>query len=138
MIEPAAQSAPKKARRADWAPRFLEVYRQTGNVRLSASAAGIDRDAAYRRRQKDQKFAAAWANAREDAIDTLEAEARRRALSTSDTLLIFLLKSLRPDVYRENVRIDFRREAEALAATLDGITADELIAEAERIVRSIR
>ena len=36
------------------------------------------------------------------------------------------------------MRIDFRREAEALAATLDGITADELIAEAERIVRSIR
>jgi len=38
------------------------------------------------------------ASARDDAIDTLEAEARRRALKQSDTVLIFLLKSLRRDV----------------------------------------
>ena len=95
MAELAADSAPKKGRRRDWAARFLEVYHQTDNVRLAASGAGIDRDTAYRRRQKDDRFATAWANAREDAIDTLEAEARRRALPTNDTLLIFLLKSPR-------------------------------------------
>jgi hypothetical protein len=36
----------------------------------------------------------------------LEAEARRRAMSTSDTLLIFLLKARRPAVYRENARVE--------------------------------
>ena len=138
MADRAALSAPQKGRRPDWAPRFLEVYRQTGNVRLSASAAGMDRDAIYRRRQKDARFAAAMASSREDAVDTLEAEARRRALAQSDTLLIFLLKSLRPDVYRDTVRVDIRREAEALAATMDGITADEIIAEAERIAKRAR
>lgn len=138
MADGAARSAPQKRGRPDWAPRFLEVYRQTGNVRLSATTAGIDRDAVYRRRQRHERFAAAMASVRDDAIDTLEAEARRRALAQSDTLLIFLLKSLRPDVYRENLRIDVRREAEALAATMEGVTAEELIAEAERILRGRR
>src|SRR5262245_29225853 len=122
-----AHSAPQKGRRPDWGPRFLEVYRQTGNVRLAATAAGIDRDSVYLRRQKDAGFARQMASAREDAVDTLEAEARRRALSTSDTLLIFLLKALRPDTYRESIRVDVRREAEALASTMDGVSADELI-----------
>ena len=38
---------------------------------------------------------------REDVTQELEAEARRRAMSGSDVMLIFMLKSLRPDVYRE-------------------------------------
>ena len=139
MTEPVSTlSTPKKGRRPDWTPRFLEVFRQTGNVRLATSAAGVSREAPYKRARSDPKFAADWAAAREDAIDTLEAEARRRALTKSDLLLIFLLKSLRPEVYRENVRIDLRREAEVLAATLDGITADDLVAEAERIMKRMR
>jgi hypothetical protein len=36
----------------------------------------------------------------------LELEARRRAMTTSDVLLIFLLKALRPTIYRENVRLE--------------------------------
>jgi hypothetical protein len=131
-----APSAPKKHRRPDWAPQFLGVYRQTGNVRLSASAAGIDRDTVYSRRQRDERFALAMSAARADAIDTLEAEARRRALATSDTLLIFLLKSLRPEVYREQVRLDLRREAaEVIAAVGGDLDVDEVLAEAERIAR---
>jgi hypothetical protein len=124
-------------RRPDWAPRFIESFRATGNVRLSASSAGIDRDTAYKRRGRDPRFAAAWAQAREDAIDVLEAEARRRALSVSDALLMFLLRAHRPALYRErvDVRLDVRREAERIAAELDGVSADEIIAEAERIAR---
>ncbi len=124
---------PARRRRADWAPRFLELFRQTANVRLSADGAGIDRDTAYRRRQRDAAFAAAWAQAEADAIDVLEAEARRRALAVSDTLLIFLLKAHRPERFRETIRIDLRREAERLASEL-GIDAEEALAEAERIV----
>ena len=75
----------------------------------------------------------AWAGAREDAIDTLQGEARRRAMNSSDTLLIFLLKSLRPEVYRETARIDIRGEAERMAARY-GIDPDEAMAEAERIL----
>jgi hypothetical protein len=95
-----------RTRRQDWGPHFLESYRATGNVRLSASSAGIDRDTAYKRRRRDARFAAAWAAAQEDAIDVLEAEARRRALSASDPLLMFLLRAHRPAMYRDNARLE--------------------------------
>lgn len=125
---------PEKGR--DWRSIFLSIYRQTGIVALACRAAGISRTHAYRERQRSTTFAAAWADAEEDATEGLEAEARRRALASSDTLLIFLLKARRPHVYRDTVRIDVRREAEALAATLEGVTAEQLIAEAERILRA--
>ena len=127
-----------KTRQPDWGPRFIESFRATGNVRLSAGSAGIERDTAYKRKGRDPLFAAAWVQAEQDAIDVLEAEARRRALSVSDTLLMFLLRAHRPALYRERVelRLDIRREAERLASELDGVSADELIAEAERIARA--
>ena len=95
-----------RSHRPDWAPRFIESFRATGIVRLSASSAGIDRDTVYKRAGRDPGFAAAWAQAREDAIDGLEAEARRRALSTSDSLLMFLLRAHRPAMYRDNARLE--------------------------------
>jgi hypothetical protein len=136
MAERASGSGPR-GRRPDWGPRFIESLRASGNVRLSAAAVGIDRDTAYKRRRRDSRFAADWAAAEQDAIDMLEAEARRRALGGSDALLMFLLRGHRPGLYRErvDVRLDVRREAERLAAELDGVSADELVAEAERIVR---
>jgi hypothetical protein len=39
------------------------------------------------------------------AVAILENEARRRALAGSDRLLEFLLKSLKPDVYRERYEV---------------------------------
>ncbi len=71
---------------------------------------GIDRDTVYKRAGRDPQFTAAWAQAREDAIDGLEAEARRRALSTSDTLLMFLLRANRPAKYRDNARLELTGE----------------------------
>lgn len=128
-------STPTPQRRPDWTVRFIEVFAATGNVRLAASAAGIDRSTPYRRAQASPTFAAAWVAAREDAIDVLEAEARRRALNASDTLLMFLLKSERPDKFRERVevKLDLRREAERIAARL-GVDPEATIAEAERIL----
>ncbi len=133
MAERSANAAPQKTRKRDWAPRFLEVFRSTCNVRLSAEAAGIDRDTAYRRRARDPLFAERWAQAEQDAVDVLEAEARRRALTMSDTLLIFLLKAHRPERYRETVRIDVRREAQRMADEM-GVDVEAAIAEAERLV----
>ena len=92
---------PKKPK---WEKRWLEVFRDTGNVRLSCHAVNISRQAAYQHRDRDPSFAAAWKQAEEDATDVLEAEARKRARNSSDVLLIFLLKSLRPSKYRETVR----------------------------------
>ena len=120
-------------RRPDWRPPFLDAIRVSGNVRLATNAAGIDRSTPYRRAGRDPKFAEAWAAAEQDAVDTLEAEARRRALHGSDGLLMFLLRAHRPERYRDSIdiRLDVRREAERIAAKL-GMSADEVLEIAQR------
>jgi hypothetical protein len=135
MSNRSAVSTASALRRPDWAPRFIEIYAATGNVRLAATAAGVSRDAPYKRAQANPEFAAEWIDARENAVDLLEAEARRRALSSSDALLVFLLKAHRPDLYRDkvDVRVDVRREAEKIASRL-GVDVEAMIAEAERIL----
>ena len=112
---------------------FLDTFRATCNVRLSAAAAGIDRDQAYRRRKLDPEFAAAWASAQEDAVDVLEAEARKRALAGSDWLLWRMLQAHRRETYGDTIRVDIRQEAERIAAEV-GIDVESAIAEAERIL----
>jgi len=113
------------------------VYSATGNVRLAATAAGVSREAPYKRAAVSPSFAADWLRAREDSVDVLEAEARRRGLTQSDTLLMFLLKADRPEKYRErvDVRFDLRREAERIAASL-GIDVEAALSEAERILEA--
>ena len=126
-------SAPARRRTPGWRPRFLEVIRATGNVRLAADAAGVDRSTPYVRARRDAAFAAAWAQAEQDALDVLEAEARRRALASSDALLMFLLRAHRPERYREalDVHLELRRAAERTAERL-GLGVDEVLAAAER------
>lgn len=89
-----------------WAQTFLDLFAQSGNVMLSARGAGVDRTTPYRFRGEDARFAAAWEEADEASIQVLEAEARRRAMSQSDRLLVFLLKARRPATYRENYRVE--------------------------------
>ena len=124
--------------RQDWVPRFLDAIRASGNVRLAANAAGIDRSTPYIRASRDPAFKAAWAEANEDAVDLLEAEARRRALTTSDGLLMFLLRAHRPERYRDrvDVRVEVRREAERVAAKL-GMSVEDVLAAAERRAKEL-
>jgi hypothetical protein len=107
--------------------------RATGNVRLSADAAGVDRSTPYKLAQRDPSFQAAWEAAEQDAIDVLEATARKRALAGSDSLLQFLLRGLRPERYGAavDVRLELRADAERLAPKL-GVPVEELL---ERVNR---
>jgi len=100
---------------------FLELLRETANVSASARRVGISRQAAYKARARSEEFREAWEDAIEEAIDALEAEARRRALEGvgepvfyqgkevghirrySDLLLIFLLKGRRKEVFGNKV-----------------------------------
>lgn len=119
----------------DWQDRFLAALRNSGNVRAACQAAKVERMTAYRHRKKSPVFAQKWEDALQDAVDVLEAVAWKRAQDISDTLLIFLLKAHRPDVYSDKVRLEIvRREAERMAEGT-GFTADEIIAEAEEMLR---
>lgn len=131
---------------------FLAAYAENGNISQSAAIAGIPRRTHYDWLAADPSYAAAFEQAGEQAADALEREARRRATEGvrkerlffykgavitdrdgepirevttefSDTLLIFLLKGVRPDKYADRLKLDLHREirerAEKLAAELD-------------------
>jgi hypothetical protein len=110
---------PKKV----WKPDFLEALRETATVTEACRVAGIGRATAYRARQQDEAFAVAWADVEEESTETLESVAVQRAKDGSDTLMIFLLKSRRPQKYRENVKIEHGGE---IRTDLDELTRDQL------------
>jgi hypothetical protein len=89
-----------------WQRPFLAALRENCNVRAACDAAGVSRVMAYRTRQNDPAFAAAWQNAEEDAVDALEEIARSRALAGSDKLLMTLLAAHRPDKYGHRARVE--------------------------------
>lgn len=122
--KPTARAATKATHKkeASWQDRFLEIFAMSLNVALAAMGAGINRATAYKERDKNAEFARGWDDAKAAAIERLEAVAFERAQKMSDTLLIFLLKSHKPERYREryeavttNVNIDW-----------DDLTDDEL------------
>ncbi len=103
---------------------FLEEYSQCGNITVAAEIVGMARRTHYRWIEDDVGYREAFESATEEAIDRLEAEARRRAVEGvekpvgwykgepggyvrefSDTLLIFLLKGAAPDKYRDRTEI---------------------------------
>lgn len=98
-------SRARKSRR-DWRPVFVAAFAEAGSVATACRAAGIDRSTAYRERQRDERFALAWADAEEGATDMLESEALRRAMEGSDRLVVMLLRARRPGIYREDVRVE--------------------------------
>ncbi len=107
-----------------WKPAFLAALAIDPNVTAAARDAGISRQAAYAAREGDREFADAWEDAIDQAVDSMESEARRRAMQGtekpvfyqgeecgrvreySDQLIMFLLRAHRPEKYRENVKLD--------------------------------
>lgn len=107
---------------------FLIEFAKNGNVSEAARIAGIDRGNAYHYRKTHPEFAAAWDEAEAKFVERLEKEADRRGMEGtlkpvfyqgqkcgdireySDILLIFRLKALRPDKYRERSDVNVKAE----------------------------
>jgi hypothetical protein len=79
----------------EWIPAFLATLATTANVYLACRQAGISRKTAYKWKEENEEFAARWKDAMDDALDILEWDGRRRARTSSDKLLMYLL-----DVHR--------------------------------------
>lgn len=102
---------------------FLESFALNANVMLSARAAGVSRQAVYQWLEKDEDFAFAFNQAKEEAKDTIRAEIYRRGIEGwdedvyqlakfagtvrkySDTLLIFHAKALMSE-YRDKQQVE--------------------------------
>jgi len=88
--------------RRHWEKAFLAALENTGSVSAAAEAAQMGRSMVYAHKRSDPEFARQWEEALETSADLLADEARRRAFSGSDVLLIFLLKALCPQKFRES------------------------------------
>lgn len=101
---------------------FLSLITVGWAVLHAATRVGIIKQTAYELRNRDPAFAEAWAAAKEDGQHRLEEEANRRAMGwievhtdksgeeyesykCSDTLMIFLLKSMDPRKYRDQLDV---------------------------------
>jgi hypothetical protein len=93
-------------RRERWKDLFIQAFRESGIISQALMYAGISRTVLRAGLEKDKDFLEEFHDAKADAIDSLETEAVRRAKDGSDQLLMFLLKSHRPEVYRENHKIE--------------------------------
>lgn len=112
-----------------WQEPFLDSLRQGHTISHAAKDAGITTGTAYQARGIDPDFFAEWDDALEQGTDLLEEEAWRRAkegtpepvffqgeivghvIKFSDNLLLELLRSRRPEKYRQ--RQDNRNAGDA-------------------------
>ncbi len=134
---------------------FLQVFAERGNANEACRATGIARSTEFFWRTEDAEYRRVWEVARAIGAEAVEQEALRRAFGNqkpvldedgneiartcdgSDTLLIFLLKGLYPDKYRENWKgeisgpgggpirtaVDLSKLSEEELATLERIAA---------------
>jgi hypothetical protein len=102
---------------------FLAAYAKCGVLIDAAKIVGVDASLHHYWFNHDPEYAKRFSEVAEESIQVLESEARRRAVEGtakpvyhcgrkcgevreySDTLLIFLLKAARPEVYRERQEI---------------------------------
>ncbi|MCC7171718.1 MAG: terminase [Planctomycetes bacterium] len=123
--------------------KFLDALAVEGNVSAACRASGASRTRAYKRRNRDSKFKAAWERHVEDFADRLEAEATRRAVDGwdepvfyqgkrtgsvrkySDRMLELMLKATRPQKFRES-----------LADAIAGRTSREMAAQIRDAMRA--
>src|SRR5712692_5557284 len=123
-------NSPKKGRKPPVAPTpekqsaFLKLLREGRTVEGAARAVAIHRSTLYRFRERSGEFKRAWEEAWEAGIEALEDELRRRGFEGVEkpvfhsgvvvgtvrefdtTAAIFILKARKPEVYRDNARIE--------------------------------
>jgi len=72
--------------------QFLRAFRATGNVAAACRDVGLARKTVYSWRKDEPDFAAAWAEAEEDAVDVLRAAAVRRGVHGWDVPVVSMGK----------------------------------------------
>ncbi len=134
------EQKPKKRTNKQLQAAFLKAFMYCGNISLAADSAKIERGSHYRWMREDEDYPELFQLAKEQATGNMEDEAQRRAQIGcdepvfyqgkvcghkkvySDTLMIFLLKGLHPEKYRE--RVDNRLSGQ-VAQTVNIIASGE-------------
>ena len=102
-VTPKKRTRKPKRHKMEWEDVFLAHLRNIPVVRIAADKAGISRKTVYDWRDKDKRFSAAWEEAKEEAIDAIEALAFSSAHRGNTTLQIFMLKTQRRKLYGDKI-----------------------------------
>lgn len=112
--------SPLTEQQLQWIDPFLEAIAEGMTIKDASARARVHPTVAHKRRKTDAEFRRKWNEAADISTRLLEQEAQRRAhkgveepvfykgeqvgtvQKYSDTLLIFLLKARKPEVYRDN------------------------------------
>lgn len=133
MEKPRARNRRPSKRNAARQETYLAAIRAGASRQVAASAAGVGRTTAWRWAQADAEFAA--------AVDRADAEAEgammeviNRAAPRTWRAAAWWLERRRPETYGRHAgpTADFRKMVRRMAAA-EGLDADELLREVERI-----
>lgn len=105
--------------------KFLKVLAEKPNVSWAARVSRLSKDTLYFWRAEDEQFRAKWDQALVEGIDVLEGQVMKRALQSSDTLAIFLLKAHLPGKYNPASRAqveDMMRSNQTFKSFLAAVT----------------
>ena len=89
--------------RVDRKHTFLAAQKSGASTTDAARIARVHRTTPYFWRDQDPEFAQAWRESRDTLIENLEIEAFQRAAKGNDRLLMFLLKSFKPETYNRRL-----------------------------------
>ena|SRR5438128_9743833 len=95
-----------RTRIKQWHAAFLRSLARTPSVSIAARSARISTRACYKAREADPEFAEAWSDCINKSVDKVKATAFKLASEGEPRLIEFILKSFRPERYRETSRVE--------------------------------
>lgn len=87
-----------------WQKVFITALRKTPSVSHACTVSGVARATAYKYRKENTEFGAQWRDSLEKAVDDLEAVAFKLATEGDSSLISFLLRAHRPEIYKDTQR----------------------------------
>ena len=105
--------------------KFLKKLREWGTVYEACRRCGVSTQTVYKWAATDSQFRKRMIDAKECAVQRLETSAYRKALKGDTLLTIFLLKAMRPEIYRDRYegKIDEEELNSAIERELDRVAA---------------
>lgn len=113
LRQPDGVACPAMKLSAEKKRKFCEALVRGQTPDLAAQAIGINRATAYRWRDSDPNFAAAWLDAREHKTEVVENVLYRKAVAGEAWAVCFFLRGHRPELFNRRQQIALGGDAEA-------------------------